>query len=267
MRPIAVVLALLATGAGLAAVPGPTLTPEDQEKFLLTAKVVGSADIKKGTTRPVRLTLTDGTTTHDAAFSIVDERMPIMRFPGGRTELDFVDSYKYSIAAYRLAKLIGLDSMIPVTVERRIKGQNGSLSWWVDDVKWDEGERLKLGLKAPDNDDWNKQVLRMRLFTQLTADTDRNLGNLIITSDWKLWMIDFTRAFRRMPTPPAPAVVTRCDRHLLEKLRALTREQVTDATRSFLTAAEIAPLMSRRDALIAHVERLVATSGEDLVLY
>ena len=35
-------------------------------------------------------------------------------------------------------------------------------------------------------------MYRMRLFAQLIADTDRNTGNVLITSDWKLWMIDFT---------------------------------------------------------------------------
>ena len=50
--------------------------------------------IPKGVTRPVRLTLTDGTRTQDAAFSVVDQRVAIQKFKDGRTEFDFVDSYK-----------------------------------------------------------------------------------------------------------------------------------------------------------------------------
>ena len=34
------------------------------------------------------------------------------------TELGFVDSYKYNIAAYRLAELLGIDDIMPVYVER-----------------------------------------------------------------------------------------------------------------------------------------------------
>jgi hypothetical protein len=59
----------------------------------------------------------------------------------------------------------------------------------------EEGERLKKKLPVPNPEPWNQQMYRMRVFTQLVADTDRNVGNVLIGTDWKLWMIDFTRAF------------------------------------------------------------------------
>jgi recombination DNA repair RAD52 pathway protein len=42
------------------------------EQFLLTAKVVTSQEVNKGITNILRLTLTDGTLTHDAHFQSVD---------------------------------------------------------------------------------------------------------------------------------------------------------------------------------------------------
>src|SRR5713226_528873 len=51
----------------------PTLTKEQIKQFLLTAKVVKSQRSNKGITNPWRLTLTDGTVTHDASFQAVDE--------------------------------------------------------------------------------------------------------------------------------------------------------------------------------------------------
>jgi hypothetical protein len=33
----------------------------------------------------------------------------------------------------------------------------------------------------------------MRAFDQLIYNTDRNLGNLLIDGDWRIWMIDHTR--------------------------------------------------------------------------
>ena len=45
-----------------------------QTEFLTNAKVVRSRSIGKGVTAPQRLTLTDGTVTHDAAFQSVNER-------------------------------------------------------------------------------------------------------------------------------------------------------------------------------------------------
>ena len=46
---------------------------------------------------------------------------PTMQLASG-TELNFVDSYKYNIAAYRLAELLGIDDMLPVYVERKWEG-------------------------------------------------------------------------------------------------------------------------------------------------
>ena len=51
----------------------PTLTKEQLKQFLLTAKVVKSQQSKKGITHTWRLTLTDGTVTHDASFQSIDE--------------------------------------------------------------------------------------------------------------------------------------------------------------------------------------------------
>ena len=56
---------------------------------------------KKGITQTLRLTLSDGTMTHDASFQKIDEHKPRMDLASG-TELGFVDSYKYNIAAYQL---------------------------------------------------------------------------------------------------------------------------------------------------------------------
>ncbi len=242
------------------------LSPDQIREFLLTAKVVKHKDLARGITRPTRLTLTDGTLTHNAVFSSVQETVPIMKYAGGRTELDFVDSYRYNIAAYRLAELVGLDGMMPVTVEREWDHRKGSLAWWID-ATMDEEARLKQKLQPPDREDWNRQMYRMRVFAQLVADTDRNLGNVLIGPDWKLWMIDFTRAFRHTRTLLAPGDLQRCDRQLLARLRELTAQAVEAKTAPFIDRAEIEPLMTRRDAIVTTFEKLIAERGEDRVLY
>ena len=40
---------------------------------------------------------------------------------------------------------------------------------------------------------------RLLVFSALIQDSDRNPGNILITEAWKVWMIDFTRAFRLAP--------------------------------------------------------------------
>ncbi len=266
-----VLLTLSVARAGFAgqadvSVPTTALTQAETEHFLKTARIVAHRSIPKGTTRPVRVTLSDGRLRHDAAFSSVDERKPVMTFAGGRTEFDFVDTYRYSLAAYRVARLLGVDGMMPVTVERTWNQQHGALSWWID-AKWDEAARLREQLLPPDPEAWDRQALRMRVFAMLVADTDRNLGNVLITSDWKLWMIDFTRAFRHTRQLPSPDGLTRCDRQLLATLRTLNRAEVETATGRYLGRAEIAAMMARRDLMVAVFDRRIAALGEASVLY
>jgi hypothetical protein len=145
----------------------PTLTKEQTKQFLLTAKVVGSQPASKGVTHTWRLRLTDGTLTHDAHFQPIDEHKSEMKLASG-TELSFVDSYKYNIAAYALPELLGMDDMVPIYVERKWNGTSGSMSWWLP-WKMDEAERHKQKLTPPDPDAWNNQMYKIRVFHQLAG--------------------------------------------------------------------------------------------------
>jgi hypothetical protein len=260
---------------GAAAAPGappaqsaaaPTLTPAEMAEFLRTASIVASAALSTGVTKPSKLTLSAGGITHYAVFQGIDQRVPIQRMKDGRTELNFRDSYHFNIAAYGLAQLLGLDNMVPVTVERIWEGRPGSLVWWID-AKWDETARARENALPPDGVDWAKQQSRMRVFSELVHDTDRNTGNLLITEDWHLWMIDFTRAFRLSNSLLRPENVQRCSRDLLARLQALTQESVTAATKPHLEPGEVRALLKRRDRIVARLEQLVKQRGEDLVLF
>jgi hypothetical protein len=244
----------------------PALSREDMAKFLTTAKVVGHHDIDRGVTHPVRLTLSDGTITHEAAFTLVDEHKEVMQLDSGRTELNFVDSYKYTLAAYGIAEILAVDDMMPVTVPFQWDQHKGALSWWLD-VKMDEGERMKKKLEAPDLNEWGAQVYRMRIFAALVGDTDRNAGNILIGPDWKLWMIDFTRAFRTWKNLEKPETLTRCDKRLLGRMRILTADGITQHTDNLLTVPEINALLSRRDQIIKRFDDLIAQKGASKVLY
>ena len=249
-----------------AAAPQQALTRDQMAHFLLTAKVIGHKGISKGVTSPARLTLSDGTLTHDAAFSRVNEHKPIMQFPGGRTELDFVDSYKYTLAANEIAELLGIEDMVPVTVEREWDHDMGALSWWLD-VMMEEGDRLKKQINPPDAESWAKQQYTMRVFTQLVDDTDRNVGNILIDKDWKIYMIDFTRAFRRPHELRAPQLLQRCDKNLLAHLRDLKVEDVKARISKWVPPREIESMMARRDAIVALYDKLIAERGESRVLF
>jgi hypothetical protein len=244
----------------------PNLSKDQIKQFLLNAKVVGQRHTSKGITSPWRLTLSDGTLTHDARFQTIDEHKTEMKSSTGRTELNFVDSYKYDIAAYRLAELLGLEDMLPVTVERKWGGSSGALSWWLP-VKMDEVERHKQKLMAPDGDAWNNQMYRIRVFDQLVYDTDANLTNVLIGPDWKIWRIDFTRAFRLYTDLEDSRDLVRCDRQLLEKLKALDANELSGRTKDYLTKNEVKGVMARRDKIVAYFQKLISEKGEGEVLY
>lgn len=259
-----------AAAQNAAAAAPPSLTQAEIRDFLLTAKVIRSRDTSKGVTSPKRLTLTNGTLTHDAAFQAIDEHQQVASLAGGgrsaAVEMNFVDAYRYNIAAYELAGLLGLDYMMPVHVERRWDGKKGSLSWWVD-VIMDEGERLKRKIQPPNATDWNQQMYRMRVFAALTRDTDRNTGNVLITPEWKVMMIDFTRAFRLQTELLYANDLAKIDRALLPRLEALTKDSVKGAVKDQLTGPEIDAVMKRRGVIVAHFKKLVADLGEKAVLY
>jgi len=263
----AVFLAVCVTcPAAWAATDEPNLSKEQIKQFLLTAKVVGSHGSKKGITDTSRLTLSDGTVTHDASFQSVDEHSSVKKFADGRTEVNFVDSYKYNLAAYALAELVGFDDMMPVYVERKVQGHAGSLSWWLP-IKMDDAERMKQKLEPPDKDAWNNQMYRIRVFDELVYDTDANLTNVLIGEDWKLWRIDFSRAFRTFKDLKEPKDLVRCDRQLFEKLKALSADQLAEKSKPYLTKEEVKGVMARRDKIVAYFQKLIAEKGESEVLY
>ena len=247
----------------------PELSVSQIKDFLKTAKITRVRSTERGVTAPRRMTLSDGTITHDAVFQAIDDRQTVAHLNGARgaqTELNFVDSYKYNIAAYEIATLLGLDQMMPVYVERRWNGQLGSISWYVP-TQMDESDRLKKKIEPPRPNEWNQQMYRMRVFSSLLRDTDRNLTNVLITPDWKVMMIDFSRAFRLQPELLHLADLNKIDRNLLARLETLTPDDVKRVTNDYVTKAELEALFKRRDLLVAHFKKLVAELGEDKVLY
>src|SRR5450432_1867915 len=253
-----IVIAVLCLPCGLFGFTAdePTLTKEQITQFLLTAKVINDHAAKKGVTGTHRLTLADGTLTHDGSFQTIDEHTASKNFASG-TELHFVDSYKYNIAAYKLAEMLGVDDRLPVYVERRWHGDLGSLSWWLP-VKMDEAERHKQNLTPPDMDAWNNQMYKIRVFDELIYDSDANLTNVLVGPNWEIWRIDFTRAFRTNKELKDPNNLVRCDRKMFEKLKALDASTLAARTKGYLNKTELEAVMARRDKIVAQFQKMIA---------
>ena len=252
--------------AWLAAAQDPAkLSLADKEAFLLNAKIVSQHNLAKGVTNSRQATLNDGKIQHDAHIQTIEISKASYQTQRG-TELNFRDSFKYNMAAYELAKILELD-MIPPSVERKVGGKAAAVTWWVDNKKFDELERVKQNVQPPDLDAWNKQMYVVRVFDQLIYNTDRNLGNLAIDNNWQIWMIDHTRAFRMQKSLDNPKNLVQCDRKLLARMKELDKNTLKQRLSKYLTAMEIDGILARRDKVVQFFDEEIAKKGEAAVLY
>ena len=249
-----------------AAVTQPPLTPEALERFLKQADIVATKNTKAGVTNAKRVTLFDGQLRHDAQVQDVNIEMPIFNVDPKHSEVNFKDTFRYNIAGYRLSRLLGLDN-VPMSVERKLQGKDVAMTWWIDDVMMDEGSRQKQATVGPNPSRTASQIHVLRVFDELIQNRDRNGGNLLWTNDWKMWMIDHTRAFRLGKDLQKPQLLERIDRSLFAKMRELSASSLADAMGRSLTKEEIAALLARRDALVKLFDDRVAQRGEAAVLY
>jgi hypothetical protein len=256
--------ALVTAGSFRAAdAKAPDLTQAQQEHFLLTAQIVGQRSTGEGITGTKRLTLTDGVLTHDAHLQQIDVYEPLYRAKD-YVEKDFRDSYKYNIAACRVAKMLGMDDT-PVCVYRVVFEKPSSVCWWIDDVQFDEKTRRDKGTEPPDPNRWTAQLNEIRDFDQLIDNVDRTQENLLIDKGWKLWMIDHSRSFRLTNQLRKPQSLRRISQSLLAAMKNLSELRVAAATEPYLTAAEVHAMMVRRDLLVNFFKNQVAQKGEDAV--
>ena len=268
-RAATVALSLTLSAAALAVAgqgntpTSPPLSPSEMEAFLSTAKIVEIREAGGGVTGSHRATLTDGTLTHDVHVQSVDITKSIFK-AGRQIEMNFKDSYRFNIAAYRFARLLGIN-MVPMSVERDLNGAPAAFTWWVDDVQMDERERLKRKTVGPSPVRMSHQFQLMHIWDELIQNRDRNQGNLLWTNDWTMWLIDHTRAFRLGDELMRPQELMRIDRGLLARLKGLTRDSIANAVGDSLQESEQEALLRRRDRIVKAFEARAAMVGEAAV--
>lgn len=238
------------------------------EEFLKTAEITALGNyVTKGITKPQKATLTDGEVTATAVFKTIDEFHVKAKIANGRTIFKLKDSYKHEVAAYELAKLLGLD-FVPPTVERKIRRDVGSLSMWINGTMTEWHRKKVMELSPPNARLWNDRMFTIRSFMQLTWDTDyNNISNLLIDSEWKIWKIDSSRAFRPTGKLRREGSLTRFSRSFLQALEDLTEEQVDEALGPWLTDEQLEGLWIRRDRILELAQERIEKRGEAAVLY
>jgi hypothetical protein len=180
----------------------------------------------------------------------------------------FTDRAVYERAAYLLDRSLGLN-MVPVAVMRRIGKQEGSVVHWISGAV-SELERRNQNLEPPDPEALARQKHIMRVFDALIFNEDRNLGNMLITTDdWKLHLIDHSRSFRLgklLPEKFATRPIS-LTRELYDGLRAMEKNALYELLDDVVHKSRIRAMMARRDRLIKKVDEDVRIQGEAAIFW
>ena len=240
---------------------------EEVKEFLRTAKVVSQKRVKVGINGIYKVKLEkDGVERHAAFRTVdVDAKNKVVTMADGSTRIGFRDDCLFELAAYRFSRLLGLDNVPPV-VKRKIRGKPGTLQLWVENAMM-EKKRQKEKIKPPNQVRWVYQRQVMRLFDNLIDNEDRNPGNILIDADWKLWLIDHTRAFRCHQELQNPQFVRYCPRTVWARLTQLDRDLLKQELKGTLSGKEITALAARCDLLVDHIQNLIDTNGRGAVLF
>ncbi|MCJ7680684.1 MAG: hypothetical protein MUP70_08165, partial [Candidatus Aminicenantes bacterium] len=237
------------------------------EKLLKEAKIIDDKDIGEGVTKPSRLFLE----TEEFKLS------GVWKNPEGVKD-GFLEGWQYEIAAYRMDKLLGLN-MIPPTVERVFKGKRGSLQYWVTSEMSDLDRMEKgAGIPATVADQWSKRKYLTRAFDSLIANEDRTQQNIRYTSDWRTILIDHSRSFRSTKKFSRRLIsgkngikgvqpIRQLPREFVEKVKALTYDQIKSAVGETLTDKEIKAVLARKTLLLEEIEDMIKEKGEKEFLW
>lgn len=242
---------------------------EKWEEFLKTAEIVEEKQLGRGdmATAPWRLTLEkDG-----------KSRGALWKNPEGSLK-GFDENWKWEIAAYRLDKYLGLN-MVPPTVEREFHGELGCCQLWVT-AEMDLRRKERDEIETPPDlvYSWNKALYLQRAFDNLVANIDRHGGSILVTKDWRMILIDFSRSFgtsEKFTTDliytenhqEGPKIMRGLPRSFVKKLKNLNLELMKEIVGGYLTEEEIEAVLLRKGLILNEIAKLIEKYGEDDVLY
>ena len=243
--------------------PLPFTTYAEAESFLRDARVVSSRLFGEGVTGLKEVLLEHEGIQARAGFHEIDDRMRDVRMDSGIYRI-YYDSYRGQCAAYAVARLLHIDNVPPI-VCRRVEGVRGSVQLWVEGGML-ERERSADGIRPPVALDMTRQVQTMHLFDNLIFNDDRHSGNYLYDAEWRLWLIDHTRAFQTRGELRDAGKLALCERWLWERLQAVTEDQLRRVVSEYLEPGQVSALAKRHRLLVAHIAEMIAVRGEGAVL-
>ena len=213
---------------------GRSLRPE--ELVLKTDQVIKKTrkSRKSSSTRPFVVVLTNG-----------------MRGIWKPHDLSLFGGHKREVLAYELSELWGFH-LVPATVEREIRGKNGSLQHFIKAPTWRQYEFQKQKTKLLEI-----QLAKQDLFDYLIANDDRHFENFLVTENGRLVSIDHAWAFKKSYNPKIPrnlhVLPAQEKRDIAERLKFFARNDFSKQLKNYLNSSEIDNLMKRVDNVIKHI--------------
>jgi hypothetical protein len=225
------------------------------EEYLRTVQMLKFEDISVGVTKPKKAHLPPGGPVKYLAWKALRPAI----YNG------FWESYKSEIAAYELDKILALD-MVPPTVEKTYRGEVGAAVMWVSPTKSFTDMGGTAAVKPPPIKaaEWNRQIVRAKMFDNLIANIDPNQGNWLVDPSWNLILIDHTRSFTKRREMVHQ--MTRIDAALWERMKALTEAQLKPVIGKMLAGGgELTAIIQRRDRMQQLIDGMVKAKGADEV--
>ena len=179
--------------------------------------------------------------------------------PLARNAQRYPESYPAEIAAYRLSRFLEID-MVPPTVLRKVRGRRGSMQLWVDDHR----RYADVVAKRPPDFHQRPEMEVMRFFDELIDNPDRNAANFLVSSDWKIVLIDHSRAMnydQRAKLRDAP-MPERFSVALVSRVRDLELAELIGLLGDILPKSDLKSLLRARKRLLTYVETIVAERGD-----
>ena len=234
-------------------------------EFLRTAEMHFVKTIGSGSTKPGKYLLEkDGVRAHAIFHDVHDVDRGVRLSTDDYIDY-FQDSYLNQVAAYEVSRLLGITNT-PPTVVREVAGREGSLALWIENAI-NERDRIKEGKTPPNISTIKLYFHDMRVFDNLINNFDRSQGNVIYDANWQAWLIDHTRAFGRESKLSSAGKLQRCSVSLWEKLQALDPDLVAKRLTPYIGKVGVATVMTRRDRIVSHLRKRIASEGRDAVLF
>ena len=244
--------------------PLPFFSDEEIVEFLQSARVVSLERLDAGINKPYKVLLEQNSLRVHAVFRDVKSRKPQTKVRGS-VRLDYRDDAIFEVAAYELNRLLGL-RIVPPAVVRQIDGKEGSLQLWVEGAMT-ERKRLKKKLTPPNPLQWAQMRQIRYIFDELVHNEDRNLGNLLIDPDWRVWLIDHTQCFHPYARIYYRDRLTHISTQLWNALEDTPPDLVRSRLGGYLTAAQIEALLGRWRLLVEHYSEQIEELGPERVLF